>query len=233
MYRRSLQSAGMSKPYRYDGSEAAYSAEKILALGLPELEFPRQWPRAVQFVGPMLYTPPTGNVEPEFRAGRRHVLISLGTHLGWRKEAFARHILGVANALSDVMFHFSDGTPSASYVRSGSNFHRLPFVDYGRWLSRYDVVVHHGGAGIMYYCIAHAKPSVVYPLDYDQFDHAARLVRANLAVRVHRSSNLAEVLSRVLRDTKLTKQCKEFQSILERSSAKREFIAALQLRLGG
>jgi UDP:flavonoid glycosyltransferase YjiC (YdhE family) len=70
-------------------------------------------------------------------------------------------------------------------------------------------------------------------MDYDQFDHAARLVRANLAVRIHRSSNFAEVLSRVLRDNKLTRQCKEFQSILERSVAKQEFMAALQLRLGG
>jgi UDP:flavonoid glycosyltransferase YjiC (YdhE family) len=233
MYRSGLQSAGMSSPYRTDGSEAAYSPEKILALGLPELEFPRQWPRAVQFVGPMLYTPPTGNVEPEFRAGYRHVLISLGTHLAWRKEQFARDILGVANALPDVIFHFSNGTPSVPYVRSeGNNFQRLPFVDYERWLSHYDVVIHHGGAGVMYYCLAYGKPSLVYPLDYDQFDHAARLIHANLAVRIHRSSNVAEVLSRVLSDTKLAQRCKEFQSILERSVAKQEFMAALRLRLG-
>lgn len=232
MYRGRLQSAGMSSPYRIDGSEAAYSAEKILALGLPELEFQRQWPRAVQFVGPMLYTPPTAHVEPEFRAGRRHVLISLGTHLAWRKEQFARDILGVANKLPDVMFHFSEGTPGLPYVRSGGNFQRLPFVDYERWLSRYDVVIHHGGAGVMYYCIAHAKPSLVYPLDYDQFDHAARLVRANLAVRIHRSSNLAGVLNHVFEGTRLTRRCKEFQSILQRSVAKQEFMAALRLRLG-
>lgn len=232
MHRRSLQSAGMSKPYRTDGSEAAYSAEKILALALPELEFPRQWPRAVQFLGPMLYTPPTRSVEPEFREGYRHVLISLGTHLAWHKDEFAKRMLQVANALPEVMFHFSDAAPEAPYIRSRGNFQRLPFVDYTRWLSRYDLVIHHGGAGIMYHCIAHAKPSLVYPLDYDQFDHAVRLVHSNLAVRVDQSSNLAEVLSRALSDAKLTQRCREFQSILERSAAKQEFMAALRLRLG-
>jgi UDP:flavonoid glycosyltransferase YjiC (YdhE family) len=233
MHGRSLRSAGISSPYRTDGSEAVYSPEKILALGLPELEFPRQWPKTVQFVGPMLYTPPNSGVEPEFREGHRHVLISLGTHLAWCKDEFATRMSGVANSLSDVVFHFSDGAPDAPYARSRSNFQRLPFVDYGRWLSRYDLVIHHGGAGIMYYCIAHAKPSLVYPVDYDQFDHAARLVHANLAVRVGRSSNLAKVLSHTLTGTELTQQCRRFQSILDRSVAKQEFMAALRSRLSG
>lgn len=232
MHRRRLQDAGLSTPYRSDGSEAVYSPEKILALGLADLEFPRQWPRSVQFVGPILYTPPTAGPEPEFRAGRRHVLISLGTHLPSYKDDFARRMVAVAKALPDIMFHFSDGVPGAPYPLVSDNFQRLPFVDYGRWLSRYDLVIHHGGAGIMYYCIAHAKPSVVYPLDYDQFDHAARLVHAHLAVRLRRSSNIENVINSALSDAKMSQQCGNFQSALERNVTRQEFMVALQRRLG-
>jgi UDP:flavonoid glycosyltransferase YjiC (YdhE family) len=233
LHRRGLRAAGLAEPYRADGSEAMYSPEKILALGLAELEFPRQWPRAVQFIGPVLHTPPTNGVEPEFREGHRHVLVTLGTHLAWHKDDFAKRMLEVAHALPEVMFHFSDGTPGGAGVRLAGNFQRLPFVDYGRWLPRYDLVVHHAGAGIMYHCIAHAKPALAYPLDYDQFDHAARLVHAGLAVRVHRSDNFVETLKRALADTKLLRRCQEFQSILARSQAKQEFMAALHSRLDG
>jgi len=38
-----------------------------------------------------------------------------------------------------------------------------------------DVVIHHGGAGIMWHCIQKGIPALVYPVDYDQFDHAARI----------------------------------------------------------
>lgn len=133
VHHRCLQSAGLLSPYRTDGSEAAYSPEKILALGLPELEFSRQWPKTVQFVGPMLYTPPTNGVDPEFRAGHRHVLISLGTHMSWCKDEFARRMRGVASALSDVVFHFSDGylTLPMSARQGISSACRLSITDAG------------------------------------------------------------------------------------------------------
>ena len=57
-------------------------------------------------------------------------------------------------------------------------------------------------------------------------------MHTEFALRMDRSSNLPEVLSRALADAKLTQCCREFQSILERSVAKQEFMAALRLRLG-
>jgi UDP:flavonoid glycosyltransferase YjiC (YdhE family) len=80
---------------RPDLTELELSSEKILALALPELEFARQWPNALEFIGPMLYTPPIASAEPEFRPGFRRVLISLGTHLAWHKNEFARWMLAV------------------------------------------------------------------------------------------------------------------------------------------
>ena len=36
-------------------------------------------------------------------------------------------------------------------------------VDYDTQVGRYELVVHHGGTGILYHCLRHAKPAVVYP----------------------------------------------------------------------
>ncbi len=233
MHRRTLRAAGLSSPYRPDGSEAVYSPETILALGLPALEFPRQWPAAVRFIGPILYTPPTRSAAPDFRDGYRHVLVSLGTHLAWHKDEFASRVREVAREFPRVMFHFSDGGPGDSRAEPAGNFQRLPFVDYERWLSRYDLVIHHGGAGIMHYCIAHAKPALVYPLDYDQFDHAARQVRAGLALRVSRARDLGALLRQALdHGTDLQRRGREFQTILARTAAERPLLQLLRLRLG-
>lgn len=232
LYRGTLQQAGLSSPYRADGTEAVYSPDCVLALGLPELEFPRQWPAAVRFVRPILYTPPMESVSPEFRSGHRHVLVSLGTHLGWHKNEMSSRIRELASRFPDVMFHFSDGTLQGNAPVLEGNFQRLPFVDYERWLSRYDLVIHHGGAGIMYYCIAHAKPALVYPLDYDQFDHAARLVRAGLAVRVRGLAELEDLLRRALADMQMVRACERFRALFTNTVSDMRLLRLVRQHLG-
>jgi UDP:flavonoid glycosyltransferase YjiC (YdhE family) len=230
MYRGPLRKAGLQRVYRGDGSESVYSPERILALGLPQLEFAKQWPVAVRFVGPMLYTPPTGSPTPEFRAGCRHVLVTLGTHLEWHKNAVADAVREIAPRFPDVMFHFSDGTLDHSGSRVDGNFTRLSFVDYQRWLPRYDLVFHHGGAGIMYYCIANARPAVVYPIDYDQFDHAARLSHAGLALRLHRIGDLEATLRRALNDVQLPLRCASFRESCKFAGNEHPLLELLRLR---
>lgn len=199
-HRARMRALGFPALYRADGSEAAYSPQRILALGLPSLEFPRRWPDAVRFVGPRL--PPAGRrtpwlperPAPRFRAGRRHVLVTLGTHLGWAKDALDRRLRDLAAAMPDVEIHFSDGDAQAQHHGQAGNYQRLAYVDYAQWLGRYDLVVHHGGAGIMYQCIATARPAIVMPQDYDQFDHAARLDAAGAAIRLRRADGLGEAI---------------------------------------
>jgi UDP:flavonoid glycosyltransferase YjiC (YdhE family) len=208
LHRKTMNELGVTGPYREDGSEAAYSPECILALGLRELEFARQWPEAVQFVGPVRYTPPNLGEPPAFVEGRRHVLISLGTHLRFQKERSAAAAEAAARALPAVEFHFTDGrvagagatTPAAPMgaTRGGpQNFQRLPFIDYGL-LPRYDLVVHHAGAGILNETIAAGLPAIVLPIDYDQFDNAARLRAAGLAVGLRSLDELPRAVERAL-----------------------------------
>lgn len=198
LYRREIAELGLASLYRPDGCERIYSAERILALGVPQFEFCTRWPAATRFVGPALYTPAGDHPDPPFVDGARHVLVTLGTHLQWAKDDLAAHVQRIARRMRDVQFHFSDGHGAGSAVQLEPNLLRLPFVDYDRHLPRYDVVVHHGGAGVLYHCLRARRPSIVWPLDYDQFDHAARLDHAQAAVWVRDPARLEGALSALL-----------------------------------
>jgi len=119
-----------------------------------------------------------------------------------QKERVAAAVRRAAEALPHVEFHFTDGRPAAAdagpTTRPGpANFQRLPFIDYNL-LSRYDLVVHHAGAGVLYETIAAGLPAIVWPLDYDQFDNAARLRAAGLATPLGSLDALPRTIERVL-----------------------------------
>lgn len=177
-----LRNLGVSALYRADGSEAAYSPDCILALADPALEFPRQWPQALQFIGPALYTPPLPAPEPEFNAQRPAILITLGTHLHWQKDAVVAALSALAAICPEWDFHFSDGRHDQQHQQLRCNLQRYSYISYQRHLAKYAAVIHHGGAGIMYHCLQHRIPALVWPQDFDQFDHAARLEAAGKAV---------------------------------------------------
>lgn len=198
--RRRLSALGFQGLYRDDGSERIYSSERLLLLGVPEFEFPRTWPRAATFVGPALYTPPSDHPDPPFVDGGRHVLVTLGTHVQWAKEEMASQIRQLARTRPDVQFHVSMGTTAGAARIQEENVVRLPFVDYDRHLARYDVVVHHGGAGVLHHCLQAGRPAVVWPLDYDQFDHAARLENQQAAIWPRTTDELARGVRALLDD---------------------------------
>lgn len=200
LYRSELYDVGLRHLYRKDGSEAAYSSECVLALGDQAFEFPRTWPKSVRFVGPKLYTPPSSDIaQPHFQPGKKHVLVTLGTHLHWHKDSVARTTREIAERHPDLVFHFSDGDANSSTAEQGRNFSRLTYIDYERYTRCYDAVVHHGGAGIMYYCIQNNKPVIVYPLDYDQFDHAARIECSGRGIWIRDLRELESALCSLLK----------------------------------
>ncbi|HEY2683091.1 MAG TPA: glycosyltransferase [Steroidobacteraceae bacterium] len=223
-FRRRLCALGITSLYRMDGSEAAYSHERILAFGSRDLEFRSDWPPYVRFMPLPLYTPPNDAPPPPFALGKRHVLVTLGTHLKFAKNEIAGLIRRVAAQLPDCEFHFSDGAGESAPVVTERNFTRLPFVDYQRFLGRYVLIVHHGGAGVMHHTLAAGLPAVVYPIDYDQFDHAARLHQAGLARWVRRPSDLAPAIINSLNDAGLARRCAAYAKM------KREDFSAAVLK---
>ncbi|MEZ6015036.1 MAG: glycosyl transferase [Planctomycetota bacterium] len=215
LVRHELAALGVPRLYREDGTEVAYSRERILALGAREFEFDRpDWPAAVEFVGPVTasaradaegapdaaLTPVPGR-EPSFEPGRVHILVSLGTHLGWAKERAVRATIAAARALPEWRFHFTRGRAGldaaerddVALADAPPNWTAYDYVAYDQHLARYDVALIHGGTGVTYACLERGIPMLVWPHDYDQFDHAARVV-ASGAGRRFRARRLAQDL---------------------------------------
>lgn len=219
LYREPIRALGFPDLYREDGSEAVYSPDRVLGLSIPELEFPRTLPRAVELIGPVLYTPPTSAPEPPFREGRPAVLVTLGTHLPWKKDAMADTVRAAARALPEIDFHFTDGRAESDRFESAGNFHRLGYVSYDRDLARYSLIVHHGGAGVLFHTLRAGLPALVLPVDYDQFDHAARLEAAGVARRIRDLGRLSEQVQAALGDAEMGAACRRFAEVLRGYSA--------------
>jgi UDP:flavonoid glycosyltransferase YjiC (YdhE family) len=209
LLRDELRRVGVASVYRADQSEAAYSNQQIIALGWQDLEFRHVWPSSVCFIPPFLYSPPVLCEAPSFAPGRPHVLVTMGTHLRWIKDIAAAAVHEVAAQTPHIEYHFSDGDNGRTQRLRQGNFQRLPYIDYDH-VRQYDLVIHHGGAGIMAQCLAQGRPAIVCPIDYDQFDNASRLEHAGLARRMRHLGGLQRAIVSALNDGALRERCEQF-----------------------
>ena len=230
LHRRRLATLGFPSLYREDGSEAAYSPECILGLGLRELEFEREWPAALRFVGPMLWSPPDIGAPPP-HDDAINVLATLGTHLGWAKQRMGEQLEAVAQALPAIRLHFSDGRLDAGADAAHRALQRHAWVDYPSWVPRMRAVLHHGGAGVMWECLRAGVPALVLPNDYDQFDHAARLQAAGVALRLRHAREIEPALRRLL-DGDHALRPDRFVEALRPGQAEARVVALVRTRLG-
>ena len=220
MFRKTLRDVGLPSLYRAEGTEMIYSPERILAFGLQAFEFERRWPKSLTFVGPLTACPPFEHAAPTFTHGRPCVLISLGTHLRWARERAWQRALELARALPHVDFHFTDGSPENNIVTPCDNLIRHGYIPYDNYLHRYAAAVIHGGTGITYSCLRNAVPILVWPHDYDQFDHAARIVHHKLGQRVSRSgSNLVALVTDALSNSDSNDTLQQFATAIASTSA--------------
>ncbi|MEO8268342.1 MAG: hypothetical protein ABI557_01405 [Aureliella sp.] len=183
LFRRQMTRLGIPRIYRTDGYETIYSAERILALQPREFEFPRRWPACLRFVGPLTAGPTYPHRPPQFKEGKPHVLISLGTHVGWAKQSAERLIRQVAQAMPDHEFHFSHGDASAQQSEADGNFQLYSYFPYDQYAQHYAASINHVGTGVMFSCLRQGVPILAWPQDFDQFDHAARVVHHHLGLR--------------------------------------------------
>lgn len=216
LFRDVFEKVGLRSVYRGNGSERIYSPEAILACSVAEIEFPRTYPEHFQFIGASLYTPPLVSTVPEFTVGKKHLLVTLGTHLEHEKDALADCFIEMAARNPEWVVHFTDGKTGGTKSCRKGNFHRHDFISYDDFLFRYDVVVHHGGTGILLHCLKFGIPAVVIPADFDQFDNAARLDHAGVGRWATGRGRLESVIREVLADEPMAQRCQEFRGILAR-----------------
>jgi len=229
VFARQLRALSIPGVYRDDGLEVVYSPERILGLGMREFEFARDWPQAFRFIGPLTGGPPFPHVPPDLLPGKRHILVSLGTHLLWAKEGAAKLTEEAARRMPDCVFHFSQGKPGSTDRGIRANVYRYGYIPYDLYLPRFDAAVIHGGTGITYSCIKAGVPMLVWPQDYDQFDHAARIVGRGLGLRLKpKGADMVTRLRRLLADEGIRSRVRQFQALSKQYDAQQWVLAALQ-----
>lgn len=203
LFRRDLARLGFNWR-RPDGSESMFSNRAILIQDMAELEFPRAWPAAVRFIGPQ-----PDNPEPplglELPGGRPSVLVTLGTHLRVAKRTLVEQVRELSQRSPGVQFVVSLGDAGGrsalpSHAEPGLSV--FPFIPYREAVIAFDAVIHHAGPGIIGAAVAAAKPSLMRPHVFDQFDFAARVEHHGLGLRVRdiASDEAAARLSRLLNE---------------------------------
>jgi UDP:flavonoid glycosyltransferase YjiC (YdhE family) len=216
MFSRQLKALSISSMYRADGTEVVYSPERILAYGMREFEFEQSWPASLQFIGPLTSAPPLPGPELQWEPGKKTVLVTLGTHLPWAKSQAIELMQAVSRQMPDTLFHFSRGQMGSQTVEIHRNLHLYGFIPYDAELYRYDAAIIHGGTGITYACIRNAVPMLVWPHDYDQFDHAARIVHHQLGLRLKPSADrIVSDLRTLLTTNPIRNTLQRFQSRLQ------------------
>lgn len=203
MYKRDLKNLGVTL-YRKDGSEAIYSPYSILGFGLYELEFKRDWPDCFKMIGPVLEAPEASfQVKIHLPENKKLILVTLGTHLKWAKNNLVEKLKPLMNSCPELYFCISLGSPenfNSAPIMEKDNFSVYHYIPYSSEIDNFVAVIHHGGAGITYSCIAAKKPSLVIPHDYDQFDFAQRITTHKLGLALNNFSdkNAAPMLREVL-----------------------------------
>lgn len=216
LFSRQLKALSISSMYRADGTEVVYSPERILAYGMREFEFEQSWPTWLQFIGPLTSAPPLPGPELQWEPDKKTVLVTLGTHLSWAKSRAIELMHEVSRRMPETLFHFSRGQMGSPSVEIHGNLHVYGFIPYDAGLHRYDAAIIHGGTGITYACIRNAVPMLVWPHDYDQFDHAARIVHHQIGMRLIPSAERITSDLRTLLTTNRTRSTlQRFQSGLQ------------------
>lgn len=229
VFRRQLKPLTITRLYRADGSEVVYSPDRILAFGMREFEFERTWPKACQFIGPAIVAPAMAGPELKWEAGKKTVLVTLGTHLPWAKERAIGLLQTVARQMPETIFHFSRGQMGSTDAEFRDNLHLYGFVPYNDVMSRYDAAIIHGGTGILYTCIEHGVPMLVWPHDYDQFDHAARIVYHNLGLKLTPNApRIVRDLQTLFTDQAIQSSVNRFQACYQNYDPGRTVFEALQ-----
>ena len=160
---------------------------------------------------------------------RKTVLVTLGTHLRWAKESAINLLVQTAREMPEIDFHFSRGQMGTPGMEIRGNLHLYDSIPYDRDMSRYASAIVHGGTGITYACIQNGIPMLVWPHDYDQFDHAARIVHHRLGLHLTPSPRqIAQDLKTLLTSEVLRQSVFRFQAIASRYSPAQSVMNALQ-----
>jgi MGT family glycosyltransferase len=168
------------------------SRDLALVASFPQLEYPRSWPDGVHVVGPLMWEPPTGDVElPPGDAPL--VLVAPSTAQDPQHRLLEASLRGLADAPVRVLATWNRRLPPRP-LSVPDNASLVDWVSYARTMPRCDVVVSHAGHGTVVRALASGCAVVACPAIGDMNENAARVDWAGAGVRVPRRFQTPRVL---------------------------------------
>jgi UDP:flavonoid glycosyltransferase YjiC (YdhE family) len=168
------------------------SRELALVATFPQLEYPRPWPDNVHVVGPLMWEPPTPDVELP-PGDTPLVLVAPSTAQDTEHRLLAAALRGLADAPVRVLATWNRRLPPRP-LPVPENTRLVEWVSYARTMPRCDVVVCHAGHGTLVRALASGCTVVACPAIGDMNENAARVDWAGAGVRVPRRFATPRVL---------------------------------------
>jgi UDP:flavonoid glycosyltransferase YjiC (YdhE family) len=180
------------------------SARLCIVGTFPQLEYPRNWHQEVHIVGPMIWEPPFGEVEPP-PGEEPLILIAPSTAHDARHRLLRAALIGLAGQPVRVLAA-TNHRPITESVPPNARL--VDWISYGRTMPGCALVVTHAGHGTLALALASGCPVLAVPHSGDMAENAARVDWAGVGVRLPwRFATPAGVrlaAARALRDSQLT-----------------------------
>jgi MGT family glycosyltransferase len=190
------------------------SAQLALVGTFPQLEYPRPWPPSVRVVGPLIWEPPFGEVEPP-PGDEPLVLIAPSTAQDPEHRLLRSALLGLAGEPVRVLAA-TNRKPIADPVDVPANARLVEWVSYSRTMPRSALVISHAGHGTVARALQSGCPVLAVPHSGDMGENAARIEWARVGVRLPwrflspRTLRLA--VRRALGDPELAQRARELSA---------------------
>ncbi len=212
-------------------------SQRLCLVGtFPQLEYPRDWPEWTHVVGPLLWEPPSEDVEPP--PGEDPLVLIAPSTAQDRQHRLLRAALAGLDGEPVRVLATWNRRPVGGPLRVPANARLVEWISYARTMPRCAVVVCHVGHGTMVRALASGATVVGCPVAGDMAENAARLDWAGTGVRLPwrfatpRGVRLA--VRRALADTSVTRRAGELAAwAAEHDGAERAADLVEELARGG
>jgi UDP:flavonoid glycosyltransferase YjiC (YdhE family) len=160
------------------------SSRLALVATFPGLEYPRPWPAHVHVVGPLMWEPPTDEVDLPDGDGPL-VLVAPSTAQDAEHRLLLASLRGLSEAPVRVLATWNRRLPPEP-LPVPANARVVEWVSYSRTMPHCDVVVCHAGHGTLVRALSSGCAVVACPAVGDMNENAARLDWAGAGVRLPR-----------------------------------------------
>jgi MGT family glycosyltransferase len=158
------------------------SQELCIVGTFPQLEYPRAWPEHVRIVGPLLWEPAYGEVEPP-PGSAPLVLVAPSTAQDPHHELLRASLIGLAGEPIRLLATWNR-KPLPVPVKVAANTRLVEWISYSRTMPRCALVICHAGHGTLVRALTSGAPVVTVPHAGDMAENAARADWAGVGVRL-------------------------------------------------